>query len=78
MKTYSLHIYPLNTVVCPNGLVSLKITKASYIEKIIRSKDQARLGLVTKLNESDCEHDLGFPFASTGTSVKIIKTKIDV
>jgi uncharacterized protein len=77
MPTYLLPIYPLDLVICPGGLLPLKISEARFLDMANDCiKNNTSLGIVTTLAKGDCKHDLGFPLADIGTVVAITSDEV--
>ncbi len=73
MTTYSLPLFPLNVVVCPGGVLHLKIFEARYLDMVrdcLRNKSYFVVATESPKGEADLDAD--FPFADIGTVVKII------
>lgn len=74
---YSLPLFPLPLVICPGGLLPLRIFEARYLDMAKNClKQHTGFAVVAALPEglSSAEHQ--FPFANVGTLVKI--TEADV
>lgn len=72
MKNYSLPLFPLNVVVCPGGLLPLRIFEARYLDMVTNClRNQSPFAVVTVLPEGETNPEGNFPFAEIGTSVEI-------
>lgn len=72
MNNYSLPLFPLNVVVCPGGLLPLRIFEARYLDMVSNClRNQSSFAVVTVLPEGDTDPEGNFPFANIGTSVEI-------
>ena len=77
MKTYSLPLFPLDVVVCPGGILPLKIYEARYIDMVrdcLRNKSS--FAIVTILPEGETDLEGNFPFAKVGTLVNIVDADV--
>ncbi|MBC7698083.1 MAG: LON peptidase substrate-binding domain-containing protein [Bacteroidia bacterium] len=77
MNTYSLPLFPLDVVVCPGGILPLKIFEASYLDMVrdcLRNKSS--FAIVTILPEGETDLEGNFPFANVGTLVKIVHADV--
>lgn len=72
MNNYSLPLFPLNVVVCPGGLLPLRIFEARYLDMVTNClRNQSSFAVVTVLPEGETDPVGNFQFANIGTSVKI-------
>ena len=72
METYSLPLFPLDLVVCPNGRVPLKIFEARYLDMVRNClRNKSSFAIVTILPEGETDPEGNFPFADVGTLVSI-------
>lgn len=77
MNTYQLPLFPLNIVVCPGGLVPLRIFEARYLDMVKNClKNNVSFAIVTILPEGETDQEGNFPFANVGTSVEITDTDV--
>lgn len=77
MNNYDLPLFPLNVVVCPEGLLPLRIFEARYLDMVkncLRNKSQ--FAVVTMLAEGETDPEGNFPFAQIGTSVEIVDADV--
>ena len=77
MKTYSIPLFPLDVVVCPGGILPLKIYEARYIDMVrdcLRNKSS--FAIVTILPEGETDLEGNFPFAKVGTLVNIVDADV--
>ena len=72
MNNYSLPLFPLNVVVCPGGLLPLRIFEARYLDMVTNClRNKSSFAVVTLLPEGKTDPEGNFPFANIGTSVEI-------
>ena len=72
METYSLPLFPLDMVVCPNGRIPLKIFEARYLDMVRNClRNKSSFAIVTILPEGETDPEGNFPFANVGTIVSI-------
>ncbi len=77
MDAYSLPLFPLNVVVCPGGVLPLKIFEARYLDMIRDClRDNSPFAIVTVIPESDTDSSSYFPVARTGTLVGIMDVNV--
>lgn len=77
MKTYSLPLFPLDVVVCPGGLLPLKIFEARYLDMVKNClRNNSSFAVVTVLPEGETDAKGNFPFANVGTLVDIIDADV--
>ena len=77
MNTYSLPLFPLNSVICPGGLMPLRIFEARYLDMVKSClRNKTSFAIVAVMPEEEAKLEGNFPFASTGTLVDI--TNADV
>ena len=77
MNMYSLPLFPLNVVVCPDGALPLKIFEARYLDMVrdcLRNKTS--FAIVTILPEGETDLEGNFPFANIGTLVNIVDADV--
>jgi len=77
MKPYTLPLFPLNVVVCPGGLLPLRIFEARYLDMVrncLRNKSSFAVVAVMPEGETDSESNL--PFANIGTLVDIVDADV--
>ena len=76
MTTYSLPLFPLNTVLFPQGVLPLRIFEARYLDMVracLRHKTQFVIVAVT--DENTVKND-GMPFADIGTACIIMDVDV--
>jgi len=76
MTTYSLPLFPLNTVLFPQGVLPLRIFEARYLDMVracLRHKTQFVIVAVT--DENSVKND-GMPFADIGTACIIMDVDV--
>ncbi len=72
MKNYSLPLFPLDLVICPGGLIPLRIFEARYLDMVKSClRNKTSFAIVSVLPEGETDEDGQFPFANIGTSVEI-------
>ncbi len=77
MNTYSLPLFPLNVVVCPGGLLPLKIFESRYLDMVRNClRNKSSFAVVTVLPEGETDSEGNFPFANIGTLVDIIDADV--
>ena len=77
MQPYSLPLFPLNVVVCPGGLMPLRIFEARYLDMVRNClRHQTAFAIVTVLPQAESRSDAPFPFASVGTSVEVLEADV--
>lgn len=75
---YSLPLFPLNVVVCPGGLVPLKIFEARYLDMVKNClRDKTSFAIVAVLPEGTTDSEGNFPFANVGTLMNIVDADVD-
>ena len=77
LNMYSLPLFPLNVVVCPDGALPLKIFEARYLDMVrdcLRNKTS--FAIVTILPEGETDLEGNFPFANIGTMVNIVDADV--
>lgn len=77
MASYSLPLFPLDVVICPGGLIPLKIFEARYLD-MVRSclRNHTMFAIVAVLPEDETDPEGNFPFANVGTAVEIVDTDV--
>ena len=83
MASYSLPLFPLNTVAFPDGNLSLKIFERRYLDMVRTClRNNSKFGVValypeTHLNLQASDHsNPRFPFASVGTRFSILDADV--
>ena len=77
MNTYSLPLFPLNSVICPGGLMPLRIFEARYLDMVKSClRNKTSFAIVAVMPEEETKLEGNFPFASVGTLLDI--TNADV
>ncbi|MEZ0318200.1 MAG: LON peptidase substrate-binding domain-containing protein, partial [Methylophilaceae bacterium] len=75
---YSLPLFPLTVVVCPGGLLPLRIFEARYLDMVRNClRNNTNFGVVTVLPEGEGDADGNTPFARVGTAMKIIEADVE-
>ena len=77
MNTYSISLFPLDVVVCPGGILPLKIFETRYLDMVrdcLRNKSS--FAIVTILPEGETDAEGTFPFANVGTLVNIVDADV--
>lgn len=76
--SYSLPLFPLNVLVCPEGLLPLRIFEARYLDMVKNClRNQSSFAVVAVLPEGTTDSDGNFPFANVGTVVNIVEADVD-
>ena len=74
MSAFSLPLFPLNIVVCPGGLLPLRIFEARYLDMVKDCmRNSAMFGLVAALPDEQLSH---LPFARIGTAFTIMDADV--
>lgn len=77
MNAYSLPLFPLNVVVCPGGVLPLKIFEARYLDMIRDClRDNSPFAIATVFPQNDVDSSHYFPVARIGTLVGIIDVSV--
>lgn len=77
MASYALPLFPLDVVICPGGLISLKISEARYLDMVRRClRKHSTFGIVAVLPEGETDPEGNFPFANVGTAVEIVEADV--
>lgn len=77
MDFYNLPLFPLNTVVCPKGLINLRIFEARYVDMIKNClREKSGFGIVATLPDIKTGVTSNLPFASVGTLVDILDADV--
>lgn len=77
MQTYSLPLFPLNVVVCPQGLMRLRIFEARYLDMVKAClKNNTGFAIVAAYPESAKDTAKQLPFAQVGTVVEILDADV--
>lgn len=76
MQTYTLPLFPLQVVTCPDGILPLRIFEARYLDMVRNClRNQTSFGLVTVLEKSELQSS-ELPFASVGTLLNIVDADV--
>ena len=77
MNNYALPLFPLNVVVCPGGLMPLRIFEARYLDMVKNClRNSSYFAIVTVLPEGQTDTEGHLPFANVGTLMKIIEADV--
>jgi Lon protease-like protein len=77
MNAYQLPLFPLNVVVCPEGLMNLRIFEARYLDMIKTClRNQTGFAIVAALPDAKAAKSGNLPFASVGTVVEILDADV--
>ncbi|MFM9912258.1 MAG: LON peptidase substrate-binding domain-containing protein [Methylophilaceae bacterium] len=77
MNTYPLPLFPLNLVVFPEGILSLKIFETRYLDMVREClRNKSAFGVVMMSVEGDDNSKATYPFSVTGTSVTILEADV--
>ena len=72
MDSYKLPLFPLNLVVCPKGLINLRIFEARYLDMIkVCLREKSGFGIVAALPDIKTGITSHLPFASVCTLIDI-------
>lgn len=76
--SYSLPLFPLNVVMCPGGLLPLRIFEARYLDMVKKClRNDSSFAVVSVMPEGTTDPEGNFPFATVGTVFKIIDADVD-
>ncbi len=76
--SYRLPLFPLEVVVCPGGLLPLRIFEARYLDMVKNClRNKSSFAVVAVMPEGTTDADGNFPFANIGTLVNIIDADVD-
>lgn len=77
MNTYPLPLFPLSLVICPEGLLPLRIFEVRYLDMVRNClRNKSSFAVVTVLPESETDPQDNFPFANIGTLVDIVDADV--
>ena len=77
MKHYTLPLFPLNVVVCPGGLLPLRIFEARYLDMVRTClRNKSSFAVVAVMPEGETDPEGYFPFANIGTLVDIVEADV--
>jgi Lon protease-like protein len=77
MSSYQLPLFPLNVVICPEGLMNLRIFEARYLDMIKTClRNQTGFAIVAALPDANDAKPSNLPFASVGTVVEILDADV--
>ena len=77
MNHYLLPLFPLNVVVCPQGLMPLRIFEARYLDMVKNClRNKTAFVIVTLLPQTQANPKSLFPFAEVGTLVEIVEADV--
>ena len=77
MDSYKLPLFPLNLVVCPKGLINLRIFEARYLDMIkVCLREKSGFGIVAVLPDVKTDITSHLPFASVGTLMDILDVEV--
>ncbi len=77
MNHYSLPLFPLNVVVCPGGLMLLRIFEARYLDMVKNClRNNSSFAIVTVLPEDKTDDENPLPFSSVGTILEIVEADV--
>ena len=76
-STYFLPLFPLNVVVCPDGLMPLNIFEARYLDMVKKClRNQSSFAIVAVLPQAGNKKGHQFPFEEVGTLVEIVDADV--
>ena len=77
MAFYNLPLFPLNVVVCPKGIMNLRIFEPRYLDMTKTClRENTSFGIVAVLPETKTDMTGHLPFASVGTVVDILDADV--
>ena len=77
MSFYNLPLFPLNVVVCPKGIMNLRIFEPRYLDMTKTClRENTSFGIVAVLPERKVDMTNHLPFASVGTLVDILDADV--
>jgi len=77
MKPYTLPLFPLNVVLCPAGLLPLRIFEARYLDMVRTClRNKSSFAVVAVMPEGETDSESNFPFANIGTLVDIVDADV--
>lgn len=77
MNTYPLPLFPLSLVICPGGLLPLRIFEVRYLDMVRNClRNKSSFAVVTALPEGEKDLEGNFPFANIGTLVDIVDADV--
>lgn len=77
MDSYKLPVFPLSLVVCPEGLINLRIFEARYLDMVKAClREKTGFCIVAALSEAKTNITSSLPFASVGSVVKILDADV--
>ena len=77
MKSYKMPLFPLDVVVCPKGLMNLRIFEARYLDMIKTClRNKTGFGIVAALPDTNSNKSSLLPFASVGTVLDILDADV--
>jgi len=72
MNNYKLPLFPLNVVVCPGGLIPLRIFEGRYLDMVRNCiSNRSSFAIVAIMPEGETDPEGEFPFANVGTLMEI-------
>jgi Lon protease-like protein len=77
MNSYKLPLFPLNVVVCPKGLMNLRIFEARYLDMTKAClRENTSFGIIAALPKNKTDTTSNLPFANIGTLVDILDADV--
>ena len=82
MNHYPIPLFPLNLVICPGGLIPLRIFEARYLDMVKNClRNQSSFAIVSvlpqeHLNRLNSDSTQELPFANIGTVVEIVEADV--
>jgi Lon protease-like protein len=77
MNTYPLPLFPLSLVICPEGLLPLRIFEVRYLDMVRNClRNKSSFAVVTVLPEGETDPQGNFPSANIGTLVDIVDADV--
>ena len=77
MNSYSLPLFPLDVVLCPNGFIPLRIFEARYLDMVKNClRNNSSFAIVASLPDAASKKQHNLPFEEIGTLVEIVDADV--
>ncbi|CAN4276859.1 Lon, substrate-binding domain containing protein [Methylophilaceae bacterium] len=77
MNNNSIPLFPLNVVICPGGLMPLRIYEARYLDMVKNClRNKTSFAIVAAMPDGVTNLESNFPFADVGTLVNIVDADV--
>lgn len=77
MNNNSIPLFPLNVVICPGGLMPLRIFEARYLDMVKNClRNKTSFAIVAAMPDGVTNLESNFPFADVGTLVNIVDADV--